>query len=161
MASITSGIPPEEFIEAAKEFLSIIDAGSELEPVQLAQLEGSLDRLAYLQHCVAPSPESVDVMPAPRRDYRALRAAVAARFPRLGSYRLPTPVIRVGHGEIPVADAIDDITEIASELHEVLWQSEHAGLNAAVWHFHHGYRWHWSGHVRGLQFHLHSLMVRP
>jgi hypothetical protein len=64
---------------------------------------------------------------------------------------------RIGRREIDVADAVDDITAIASELKDVLWRAENVSAEDAAWHFRHGYRVHWGELLRTLQVHLHRI----
>jgi hypothetical protein len=143
-----------EVIDAVREFLSLIGGGPGSPEPTPDRLERSLDRLAYVQRMVTGIREPADAETPPGVDYRELRAAVAARFPDLGCYRLPSPILRLGEGEIEVADAVDDLTEIASALKDVVWCLEHLGLEGALWQFRQGYASHWRERLRGLQFHL-------
>jgi hypothetical protein len=112
-----------------------------------------LDQLALATHISGPTDPATD-REAPRREYKAVRAEVAPRFPNYGLYRLagtePDDSFLVG-------DAIDDITDIALDLSRVLWLWENSGEADAMWDFHFNFRTHWGSHLRGLQWYLHEL----
>jgi len=144
-----------DVLEAARDFLSAIGAVSEPAAERLARVKLALDRLAYLQHFVADNPDPPDHPDAPAQDYFALRGTIASQFPRLGCYTVPQPVTRIGNEDLEVADSVDDMAVIASELESLLWRSEHTTLADALWHFRNGYLRHWGEHLRGLQLYLH------
>jgi Domain of unknown function (DUF5063) len=77
---------------------------------------------------------------------------VAAHFPELGYYNTPSSITQhIAEAEIDVGDAIDDITDIAIELYDVLWRFDHTSADDALWYFSNSYFTHWEQHLRQLQ----------
>ncbi len=112
-----------------------------------------LDQLALATHASGPSAPATD-WEAPSREYSAVRADVAPRFPNYGLYRAAGTE---PHDDFLVADAIDDIADIAMDLSGVLWLWENVGETDAVWQFHFDFGSHWGSHLRGLQWYVHEL----
>ena len=146
---------PEELRDAALEFIALIEEDGVLSDDRSTRLRRSLDRLAFVQHGVDYTFDKRDYPDTPRRDYNALRGAVVARFPELGYYNIPNSVTQqITETRIDVADAIDDITDIAIELYDVLWRFEHTSVDDALWYFCDSYLMHWEQHLRDLQLSL-------
>jgi hypothetical protein len=89
--------------------------------------------------------------------YDELRKSISPRFPELGLYATIVPGQPTDLQGM-VGDAIDDLVDIASDLEEVLWRSEHVNLEDARWHFRFGYLSHWGQHLMGLRGHVHHLL---
>jgi hypothetical protein len=149
---------PEEIKDATREFIALIEDDGLTSDDRISRLRRSLDRLAFVQHGVDYTFDKRDYPDTPRRDYNALRQVVAARFPELGYYNIPSSVTQqIAEARIDVADAIDDITDIATELYDVLWRFEHTSPDDALWYFSHSYSTHWEEHLRELQLCLQRL----
>ncbi len=115
-------------------------------------LRRSLDQLAYLQHDISYTFDEREYPDTPRKDYPELRLIVSSRFPQLGFYNMPHSVTgEIAGTSIDVGDALDDITDIAIELYDVLWRFAHTSADDALWYFEFSYSSHWETHLRELQ----------
>ena len=56
---------------------------------------------------------------------------------------------------VTAGDAVDDLTDIAVDLQEVLDRSGKS-TDDAIWHFRFGYQAHWGRHLRWLQLILYE-----
>ena len=127
---------------------------------RLLELIHVLDRLALAIHPIDPeaSPEDVPDSAAPR----VAREQIAARFPMLGLYSVQLPpdssdseeALLPNHG---IGDAIDDLLDIANDLHRANWLRENAEFPAWRSSVQFTYRMHWGRHLRELQGYLHGL----
>lgn len=144
----------EETLPATiQRYLDLVERSSASAAQNERALGTLLDQLALATHAAGPTAPDTD-REAPRREYEAVREAVAPRFPNCGLYRSAGTE---PNDEFLVGDAIDDITDIALDLSDVLWLWEHAGEADALWQFHFDFRTHWGSHLRGLQCYLHEL----
>lgn len=136
-------------ITAARRFIDLVT--TEATPT-VAALAQCLDELAVTYHDTAPGmpDERADEPPRPTIAYDAL----GSRFPELGYYGVADPAEI--SDDVLVGDAIDDIMDIARDLQEVLWRSEHVGSADADWHFRLLFEAHWGVHLRNLSRYLHS-----
>jgi hypothetical protein len=149
---------PTEIRDAAQEFIALIEDEATSSDDRMSRLRRSLDRLAYLQHDVSYTFDERDYPDAPRKDYSATRQVVSARFPELGFYNTPDSVTQhIAETKISVGDAIDDISDIAIDLYEVLWRFDHTTVDDALWYFEFSYVSHWEYHLRELQVCLQRL----
>jgi hypothetical protein len=146
--------PPGEVepLEATRLFLAVV-AGEAPVTTDERALASVLDRLALTATRVTGPLDVTTELEAPEGDYAGLRARVAARFPDYGFYRAPS--LDLEEEEL-VGDAIDDLTDIALELLDVVWFWEHSGEADALWHFHFGFETHWGSHLRALQWYVHE-----
>lgn len=124
----------------------------------LRQLALALDGL------VAVYFQTEDVEPggeidAPQKDYPGLYRHAADAYPELGLYPYADPGGDPGEEEPLVADAIDDITDIAGDLSEVVWFLENSSEAHAIWEFRFGYQHHWGDHLHNLRNYLHSSSI--
>jgi hypothetical protein len=124
---------------------------------KLSELAKALDRLVTTYHQTpAVGPDTAEGSAAPRIDERPIIDAATAAFPDLGWYALVDP--EDGQDQrIGMSIAVGDLTEIASDLHEVLWLFENASHNDAVWQFRWGYQSHWGRHLHEIRPYLHGL----
>lgn len=144
-------------IEVIREFLELLERDLP-EDQRLLALARALDRLAICYHDV-PAGVPGNRTDAPDRDYQRLRAAVAQRFPELGHYNEAWPIhADIGAGETTVGDAIDDLSDIAGDLEEVVWRWENISIDDAAWSFRFTYQSHWGRHLHSLRSYLHALM---
>lgn len=113
-----------------------------------------LDNLAASTNTVRLASD-VGERPEPEgSSYTAWRSLARESFPRLGCYNVTDTLSdSLGEGEIHVADALDDIADIAQELEKVssLWTlSRDDALQHFIWSF----KFHWGLHLRQLQVYL-------
>lgn len=139
-----------DFFAAARHVLWVIETADN--PTEAMLLE-ALDRLAVAYYDVPEVVPPKDVGAPPRFDEDARRRAAAARFPQLGFYWQVASQITQDQPEILTGDAIDDIVDIAAEMHCNLWLLDNVGKQAALWNVH-LLRMHWAWHMRDLAMHL-------
>ena len=143
---------------AVSDYLDRIEKGTGSESGNEERLVPVLDGLALAMNSVDSKFDEREWPLAPRRDTRRLRALVCRRFPNYGFYNVPNVVTeRIAESEVIVADAIDDIEEIAGELLDFEWYLANTSEEDAYWHLAFNYRGHWREHLRGLQFYLVAL----
>ena len=143
---------PTDIRALVNQFIALLDDGEVADDEALSLL---LDKLAFAQHFVEFTFDEADYPDAPRRDQSELRRLVSRRFPDYGFYNVPVSVTKeIAESKCMVADAIDDILDIANDLLEVEWQWANTSEANALWHFQHSYSSHWQGHLRGLQFYI-------
>ncbi|MFY0522667.1 DUF5063 domain-containing protein [Archangium gephyra] len=146
-----------EILDAVKQFLSLMEGAGPAEEREKA-LRLALDRLALAYHFAEAPSDDRDHPGPPRADYQVLRERISALFPRYGFYNAVLDVTeKVGAPETGIADAIDDLTDITLEMHEVLARWETTSEEDALWHFRFLYETHWGQHLRSLQQYLHAL----
>jgi hypothetical protein len=115
-------VSPQEIRDASTEFIAVIKNDAISTEDRMQQLRRSLDRFALAQHDVSYTFDDRDYPETPRKDYDMLRKLVSAHFPALGYYNLPSSITQhIAEADLHVADAIDDITDIAIELYDVQW----------------------------------------
>ncbi|MXQ11513.1 DUF5063 domain-containing protein [Microvirga makkahensis] len=132
--------------------MSLLDRGESISDEALAR---ALDALAAVYHDTPSGRPSDAEAEPPRDDYRLIRQHVGRIFPDLGLYATADP-LEVPNEEALVGDAIDDISDIALDLKEILWRWQNLGADDAIWHFRFGYQTHWGRHLHGLRFYLHA-----
>ena len=127
--------------------------------------ENGLRSLALaLDHLVAVYFETEDIEPgedgeAPAKDSSEFFKRASQAFPELGLYPYADPGGEPGEEDCLVADAIDDIGDIAGDLSEVLWYLDNGSAANAIWEFRFGYQHHWGNHLHGLRNYLHSSRI--
>lgn len=142
--------------EAVKSFLGVLDEQTHFEDREGA-LRAALDWLALAYHFADASFDHAEYPDAPRADYRALRECIAPLFPSLGFYNEALHLTdKVGESELSIGDALDDLTDIARDMHSVLFCWENTSEEDALWHFRFGFENHWGLHLRSLQLYLHE-----
>jgi hypothetical protein len=143
---------PTDIRAVIRQFLSILDDGEVADDATLSLL---LDKLAFAQHFVEFTFDEADYPDSPRRDQGELRRLVSQRFPDYGFYNVPVTVTKeIAESKCMVADAIDDILDIANDLLDVEWRWANTSEANALWHFQNSYSSHWQAHLRGLQFYI-------
>lgn len=149
---------PDQIRTAIAEFISIIEDDTISPENRMLCLRRSLDQLAFLHHDVSYAFDDKDYPDTPRKDYQTLRQLVSSRFSELGYYNVPSSIIQhIGDADIHVADATDDITDIARDLYDVQWRWQNTSVDDALWYFTNSYFTHWEEHLRGLQLCLQRL----
>ena len=77
---------------------------------------------------------------------------MSAHFAELGYYNTPSSITQqIAEAKIEVGDTIDDITDIAIELYDVMRRFDHTSADDALWYFNNSYSTHWEQHLRELQ----------
>ena len=122
---------------------------------RVANLVLALDRLALAYHFANCDFDEGEYADAPTEAYFPLRSKVENLFPDFGLYNVVTDIsVNVGVTTTGVGDALDDLTDIAVDMYEVLWLWENTSVENALWQFRWGYENHWGGHLRNLQLYL-------
>ncbi|MGC6488501.1 MAG: hypothetical protein ACON4Z_12715 [Planctomycetota bacterium] len=145
------------FWQVVDAFFAFVDAPRPLPPGESSTLSRLLDELALASPEWGGAPPESDDDP-PAVDASALRARLCARFPDFGLYRVGAPSAP-GEGDddaaVTLGDAIDDLLDICSDLHDARWYRDHGeagdGERCAGELFH----YHWGRHLRDLQSYLH------
>lgn len=135
-------------------YLDLIEIGQGSVKANETALVEILDRLAGAIH-EAPRGETTDDVDAPERRYETMRSLVVERFPNYGFYGSGCLLDLDKKDERFVGDAIDDIADIALDLHEAAWTWDNVGVEDGLWMFHFGFEYHWGMHLRELQTYLH------
>jgi hypothetical protein len=133
-------------------FLKLLAVDKPADTEGLQALARALDILLIAYHRTPDLFEGRDVE-APNVDHKSLAQAASRVFPTFGYY----PVVDVRESidqKISLADATDDLADIAGELTEVLWRLEHVSVEDAAWHFRFGYTTHWGRHLHNLRLYL-------
>ena len=138
--------------ELVKGFIGFVNSEG---PEDFEQLGTWLDRLAANLELIVFEFDDSTFPDAPQLDYDELRNRVSSRFPSLGFYNTTTPNSeKLGDGDVSVGDAVDDVTDILSDLTDVEWYFEQTSAANALWHFENSYWTHWARHLRDLQSHI-------
>jgi hypothetical protein len=144
----------EDIYDAITAYLEIIEDSHSVEEGE-ETLKLALDRLALAYHYAECNFDIVGYPDAPPKDYNKLREVVSPKFPNCGFYNAAHKVsVEIGLESILVADAIDDICDIAIDMDEVIWLWKNSTVDIALWRFTCGYREHWGAHLRNLQVYL-------
>ncbi len=147
-----------EIKEAVRDFLDLLETGSDSEADNERRLTASLDRLALAQSYVTYTFDETDHPDPPTQSYDDLRALVASRFPNYGYYNLAVPIHKdIGEADCSVNDAIDDLADIARDLYDVEWCWSNTSADDALWRFQNRFNFHWRRHLRGLQLYFDAL----
>ena len=141
---------------------AVLTAAAEVVRLILHDPAPSLARvIAALDQLLAFAPlYKVDTPPVlDRRDDRRpdLRPAIAARFRQAGQYWIVSPLPLDPAPEPMLGDAIDDLSDICSDLDEALWLATQAGEAVGVQQLWHQHQIHWGQHARELALAHHYL----
>jgi Domain of unknown function (DUF5063) len=144
-----------DIYNAVHEYLDLIENGRTNAEENLQALELILDKLALAHNFINFLFDETDYPEAPREDYMRLRQLAERRFPNFGYYNMPACITdKIAESGILVGDAIDDVADIARDMHEVAWCWEHTSPEDALWRFQFGYESHWGEHLRSLQLYI-------
>lgn len=143
-------------IETARSLLELPHLHAAPE-ARVQELRRVLDRLAVAYHSLETTSVPTEEQPEPARtEYAVMRARYAAAFPGLGAYHAVADVSApAAPPEVTLGDALDDLTDIALDLEEVLDRAN-ASLEDALWYFRFLFETHWGAHLRFLQLYLHT-----
>ncbi|WNG43615.1 DUF5063 domain-containing protein [Archangium minus] len=146
-----------EILDVVKQFLALLEGEGPVEARE-SRLRLLLDRLALAYHFAEAPFDARKHHEPPRADYRLLRERISSLFPNYGFYSTVLDVTNeVGESEVGVGDSIDDLTDIAMDLHEVLARCQMTSEEDALFHFRILFEGHWGAHLRSLQQYLHAL----
>src|SRR5215216_4361248 len=139
----------EEIHKAITDFLAIVEGNKLADEQREEVLCPALDQLALAYHFADFKFDETDYPDAPTPDYDDIRKTIQGLFPNYGYYNTPDEITtNIERAKMNVGDAIDDITDIARDLYEVLWCWENTSVEDALWHFKNGYYSHWGNHLR-------------
>jgi hypothetical protein len=119
-----------------------------------SDLLAALDGLAFTYHYL-PEVEvaTASLEPPDLGEYQVRYSAMGKRFPELGYYAC-LDTLELHEREVGISDAIDDLVDIAAEMHAILWYLDNAKLDDALGRTHE-MRYHWLGeHLRPFVCHL-------
>lgn len=135
-------------------FLQFLETPPEDQDRRIQELERHLDRLAWVRHDLGYDFDPRQLPDPPEHHYDTDRAVLQSRFPELGCYNTVSSVkTDLAETEVWIGDAMDDITDIYSDLKTVLWCWQQNSREDAIFHMR-TLMPHWMGHVRGLQSYL-------
>jgi hypothetical protein len=125
-------------LEAIRGYQELVTNPPAQAVARLLALAQALDALAMAYHHTPDVADHRDCKSVPAGNYDERRKSISPRFPELGLYAsiVPGPPSDL---DGVVGDAIDDLVDIALDLEEVLWRSEHVSQEDAAWHFRFGY----------------------
>lgn len=146
--------PPWDAVEALLETLRCTEP-TKKDP--LRDLQRLLDALALTVHTLDNPPDIEDHPDPPTSYYEECRANVVRRFPSLGYYNVPLNITQsLTEPELGLADAVDDLADIAADLESAIWRRDNNGEADGISHLDLTFRTHWGMHLRGLQLFLHA-----
>lgn len=145
----------DEIKQTIDDFLSLIERGCGSVEENESKLKLLLDKLAMAQHFATYQFDRNDYADAPDKESDQLRKLVTSQFPNYGYYNVAEDVTqKIGESDAIVADAIDDIADIAGDLYETKWRWENNSPEDGLWFFKNNFQYHWNEHLRGLQIYL-------
>ena len=119
-----------------------------------------LDALVLAIYQAVPQSDFAEDLDLPEVDVRALRSVLSQRFPRWGTYNTVMSVTDdMGETELALGNAIDDLTDILSELLTVRSARTSLDESQAQWLLIDGFYNFWRGPLRSLQLFLHYLEI--
>ena len=142
-------------VEVARAFLDIVWAKT---PPDDARLLTALDQLLVSAHDVHPGEENNPEIDPPRDDWEEVYGLLRERHPDYGHYAIADP-LRGAEEAVLLADPIDDLLDLTSDLREVVWRGEHGGAGDAAWYFRFLYEAHWGNHARDLARYIHARLT--
>lgn len=137
------------------DYLNLLDGQPKTERADLKALTVALDRLVAEYQATGDVEVLDEAADAPPVAFQPLYDRAGASYPTLGYYAHvePDEDVNVRPG---LADAIDDLADIARDLTDVLWHIDRGRFTDAVWHFRYDYQIHWGAHLHSLRVYLHS-----
>jgi hypothetical protein len=108
----------KEIRTAIRDFLGLLESDDLSVEQAEERLPTLLDRLALAQSYVSFTYDETDYPDPPDQSYDDLRALVSKRFPDYSYYNVAEPITTdIGEAGTIVGDAIDDLADIARDLH--------------------------------------------
>lgn len=149
---------PSEIRNAIRDFLNLVESTDGTTEDAESRLVPLLDRLALAQSFVSFTFDETDYPDSPDQSYDDLRKLVSRRFPNYGYYNVANPITSdIGEAGAIVADAIDDLADIARDLYDVEWYWANTSEANALFHLQQSYQTHWRRHLREFQVYLDAL----
>lgn len=146
-----------QLIEAIKSYLNVINDLTDDESEAIERLISSLDHLAFIARNISFQFNDREYPEPPEIDYSEIRQAVQSRFPSLGFYNIAGNISdNVGDSEMHTGDSIDDISDIAKDMKDILWYFDNTSTDNALFYFDMGFKSHWGRQLRELQLYLHD-----
>lgn len=142
---------------ACRGYLDLLGSASGEPHERQARLAATFDRLCTAYNQADDIEPDTDEVNSPRADPHHFGEQAAASFPELGFYPEVDP-LQGFEQEITQGWGLDDLTDIAVDLTEVLWLIEQGRINDAIWTFRWGYQNHWGHHLHDLRRYLHKLL---
>ncbi len=125
-----------------------------------AMLMAQLDSLVVAIYQVTPQSDPSPDLLVDEADTKALRSVLSQRFPRWGTYNTVMSITDdMGDTDLALGNAIDDLTDIISELLVVRAARGDPNESQAEWMLIDGYYNFWRGPLRSLQLFLHYLEI--
>ncbi len=140
-------------IESMQGYLALLDDADLSPRDRMVRLAETLDQLVRAYQAM-PSGHPADGAEPPDADDVALRRKVCLVFPDFGYY---TPAAAQ---PASVADAVEDVVDIAAELEQVAWRYRNLGEGDAAWYFKFSYEHHWGRHLQDLRGYVHALLLK-
>lgn len=140
-------------IDAVRQYLDFLQSPPEDMAARLRALAIHLDQLVVAYYNTADVEADDESIDTPPHDYSVAYKRMGALFPTLGYYADVEPIEDFDQ-EPTVADAIDDLADIYTDLADVVWYAENASLDEAIWHFRFGYQVHWGTHLHNVRRYL-------
>lgn len=127
-------------------FIACIEGEFTTPQARIAATARALDRLSLAYHEGADIADAVSEGAPPERDNKGLRERLGPLFPTLGFYAA-APAGATLDAEPSLGDAIDDLTDIYSEVQDVVWCFANTSAEDAVRLYRFGFEHHWGRHV--------------
>lgn len=143
-----------EAVTASRNFLDEVWRD---DPPTISRLIELLDRLLVSYHDTARVDAPYYEFDPPESDWKAIYDLAGKRFGTLGLYPITDPS-EAGGGTLMMADAIDDIADITSDLRRTVWYADHHCIEYAEAYFRSVY-FHWGQHARELLLLLHNMQT--
>jgi hypothetical protein len=147
---------PDTIRAAIDNYLDLLDGKPKTGQRELKELTLALDRLVAEYQRSEDAEVVDDDADAPSTD--SIYQQAAASYPTLGYYTHIAPDEDM-NARPGLADAIDDLADIARDLSEVLWHLDQGRVTDAIWHFRFTYQIHWGVHLHSLRVYLHSTTI--
>lgn len=138
-------------VVASRNFLDVVWEG--VSPAD-AELSSALDCLFVAYHETPALDVTFSELDPPDEDWELLYKDVGHRFPDYGMYTVVDPMDLTSLA-ILMADAIDDIADITSEMRKTVWWAEQLGPEQAD-KFYRDFYFHWGKHARELSMYLYA-----
>jgi hypothetical protein len=144
-------------IESVRRFLAFCTSPPAEIEERMVQLAHLLDELLHTFHST-PGDVFDDRIFADPPSFSVIisRDEIAKRFPELAYYQLTEALDPKDPPVVLVADARDDVLDLANDLAEVEWRWRHTSEADAIWHFRFLFGAHWGRHAINLRSFLHA-----
>ncbi len=143
--------------EEIRAYLRLLESPPPLADARLGELTRLLDALAFAVHALPAGEVAPDAIersdPGVGVEYQRYRALAVVAFPQFGLY----PVCDQNEGteqQVLLADAFDDLADIAHDLSIGLWEWEHNGPEQGAWQLRFDYDTHWGLHLHRLRLYV-------